>query len=135
MDWLESRAHIADLVHRYANHIIAGQYQQCAALFTAQAIFEVRQAKPGASATARMLNRAEGVEAIVAYLARSGSGSVCPMIHNLTIDISGDEANSSCIMAATVWAGGQVLIGQYADTYGRDREWRFTSRTYTIFRA
>jgi hypothetical protein len=130
---LESRARITDLVHRYANHIIAGTFQDCRALFTRDATFETRQGKPNDPSTLRTLNRAEGIDAILAYVGRS-AGGVCPMIHNLVIDISGDEAVSSCVMAATVWATGQVIVGQYHDTYRRDPDWRFASRAYTMFR-
>lgn len=130
---LESRSRITDLVHRYANHIIDGSFQECRVLFTRDATFETRQGRPGERSTVRTLNRAEGIDAILAYVGRS-AGGVCPMIHNLVIDICGDKAVSSCVMAATVWSTGQVIIGQYHDTYRRDPDWCFASRTYTMFR-
>ena len=133
LEALESRARIADLVHRYANHIVAGSFRECRVLFMPDATFETRQARPGDPSSVRTLSKAEGIDAILAYVGRS-VGDVCPMIHNLVIDISGDEAVSSCIMAATVWSTGQVIVGQYHDTYRRDPEWRFASRSYTMFR-
>ena len=133
LEALESRARITDLVHRYANHIVAGTFRECRVLFTPDATFETRQGRPGDTASVRTLSRAQGIDAILAYVGRS-AGGVCPMIHNLVIDISGNEAVSSCIMAATVWSTGQIILGQYHDTYRRDPEWRFASRAYTMFR-
>jgi SnoaL-like domain len=133
LELLESRAQIADLIHRYATYIVAGTFQECRALFAPDASFETRQARPADPASVRTLNKAEGIDAILAYVVR-GAGSVCPMIHNLIIDVSADRAVSSCMMAATVWKTGQVIIGQYHDTFRRDAEWRFASRAYTMFR-
>lgn len=124
---------ITHLVHRYANYIGAGTYQDCRSLFVPEATFETRQAVPGDPSSVRVVNRAEGIDAILDYVGRS-AGGVCPMIHNLVIDISGDEAVGASVMAATVWNRQQVIVGRYHDTFRRGHEWLFTSRTYTLFR-
>ena len=134
IELLESRASITDLVHRYAKNIAAGRFEDCAPLFTEHATFEVRQATPGNPESVRTLTKLVGVGAILSYVTRSGAGGVCPMIHNLLIDVSGHEATSSCVMAATVWANGQVIVGEYEDSYRREGDWRFISRVYTILR-
>ncbi len=131
--WLEAHVRITHLVHRYANYIGAGSYQECRALFAPRATFETRHGVPGDPSSIRILNRAEGIDAILDYIGRS-AGSVCPMIHNLVIDISGDDAIGTSVMAATVWNRQQVIVGRYHDTFRRGSEWLFTSRTYTMFR-
>jgi hypothetical protein len=134
LELLLSRARISDLVHRYANHIGGGRFLECRSLFWPRASFETRQQRPGDASSTQVLSRAEGIEAILAYIGRS-AGGVCPMIHNLVIDISGDEAVGSSVMAATVWSSGQIIVGRYDDTFRREDGWRFASRTYTLFRA
>lgn len=133
LELLVSRARISDLVHRYANHIGCGTFQECRSLFMPDATFETRQQKPGDASMAQTLSTAQGIEDILAYVGRS-AGGVCPMIHNLVIDISGDDAVATSVMAATVWSNGQIIVGRYYDTFRRDAEWRFASRTYTMFR-
>ncbi len=131
--WLEAHVRITHLVHRYANYIGAGSYQECRALFVPEATFETREGLPGDPSSVCVLNRAEGIDAILAYIGRS-AGSVCPMIHNLVIDISGNEAVGISVMAATVWNRQQVIVGRYHDTFRLGAEWLFTSRAYTMFR-
>ena len=133
-DALEARAAITDLVYTYALNIRAGNGGECAKLFTADAVFEVREAVPGGRGAARPRTRLTGQDAIASYLARaSGSDTrVCPLIHNLLIRIDGPEATSSCVMTSFVWPSGQQFIGEYQDSYRYETGWRFTSRLFTI---
>jgi hypothetical protein len=70
------------------------------------------------------------------YVARStGAGSVCPLIHNLLIEVDGHDATCNSVMTAMVWASGKTMIGEYHDVLRYEGTWRFASRTYTIMRA
>jgi hypothetical protein len=132
----ESRAAIADLVHRYALNIRTGRGADCAALFTGDAVFEIREADPANQAAARVRKTLTGRDAIRDYLvAAAGSGIVvCPLIHNLLIEVDGDEARSNCIMNTRTWPSGHETIGEYRDRYRHESAWLFRSRVYTIFR-
>lgn len=133
-DLLLARAAIADLVHTYALNVRTGNGADCAALFTDDAVFEVREAPPSNPAAGRSRSRLEGRAAIAAYVARTASpeNRVCPLIHNLLIDVRGNEATSTCVMISVVWSSGRQLIGEYHDSYNFEKEWRFSSRVFTI---
>ena len=135
MSDLEARAAIADLVHGYARNIRAGRPEECGALFTSDAVFETRDAPLGRREPPRTRSRLEGRESIVAYLAHGASGDtrVCPMIHNLMIEVNGREAKSDCVMEAIV-SNGMTLFGEYHDRFRiEDGGWRFSSRLFNIF--
>jgi hypothetical protein len=131
--FLEARAAIADLVHIYARNVRRGKPGDCAALFTEDAIFEVKEGLLGAEGPGRVRTRLEGHDAIRRYLEQGASGTtrVCPMIHNLLIAVNGLEASSDCVMRA-IMSNGQTLLGEYQDRYRYDRGWRFTARIFTI---
>jgi hypothetical protein len=131
---LHARAAIADLVHTYAKNVRRGDGSECAQLFTEDAVFEVREpilGKPGVSCTR---SKVTGHDAIARYLSRTATpeSRVCPLIHNLLIEVNGCEATSSCVMTSIIWSTGQQLIGEYQDTYRYETGWRFASRVFTI---
>ena len=132
---LLARAAISDLVHTYALNVRSGNGASCAKLFTNDAVFEVRDA-PARNPEAEWLTRSrlEGHDAIAAYVARTATpeNRVCPLIHNLLIDVRGREATSTCVMISVVWSSGRQLIGEYLDSYRFEDGWRFTSRIFTI---
>lgn len=133
---LSGRAAIADLVHRYAFNIRRQRGRENIALFTDDAEFIVRNATPTDLDAAQTRTHVVGREAIADYIARSaGSGIlVCPIIHNLLIEIDGACAESSCLMTTRSWPAGHELIGEYHDSFRRDGDsWRFSKRVYTIF--
>jgi SnoaL-like domain len=131
----DCRAAIADLVHRYAFNIRTGRGADCAALFTEDAVFEIREAHPAKLAAARVRQSLAGRDAIRDYIVvAAGSGIlVCPLIHNLLIEVNGNEAHSNCIMTTRTWPAGRELIGEYRDAYRYESAWLFRSRVYTIF--
>jgi hypothetical protein len=57
---------------------------------------------------------------------------VCPLIHNLLIQINGREATSTCVMTSLVWSSGRQIVGEYQDSYRNETGWRFASRIFTI---
>jgi hypothetical protein len=131
---LEARAAIADLVHTYALHIRHANGAECVNLFTANGVFEVREARLDRPGIARTRAKLTGHEEIKSYLARTAASEtrVCPVISNLIIQVSGVEASSTCVMTSLVWSTGQQIVGEYADSYRYDNGWRFDSRVFTI---
>ena len=131
---LVARAAIADLVHTYALNIRTGNGAECVKLFTEDAVFEVREARVGSPGVGQTRSRLTGHDAISNYLARTATPEmrVCPLIHNLLIQITGREATSTCVMTSLLWSSGQQVIGEYQDSYRYQTGWRFTSRVFTI---
>lgn len=132
---LNARLAIADLVHTYALNIRRGNGADCVQLFTEDAVFEVRETPFGSPDVARLRSSLTGHEAISNYLVRAASAEtrVCPLIHNLLIQVNSRVATSTCVMTSLVWPTGQQLIGEYQDSYRYDTGWRFASRSFTIF--
>jgi SnoaL-like domain len=136
VELLAARAHISDVVYRYAFFIRNGDIDACMKLFTTDATFEVRQAIAGDPSSLCTRSKASGHEAILKFVSQSAAtAGVCPLIHNLLIDVNGRQATSSAVMTAVMLSGGQTVIGEYQDTFRLEDEWRFSSRVYTIFRA
>jgi hypothetical protein len=136
MEPLAARAAIADLIHTYARNIRAGRGADCVQLFTADAVFEVRQAPLGNSDAVLTRAKIAGHEALSNYLVgATGDARVCPLIHNLLIEVDGREALSNCVMTSLVWPSGQQLMGEYQDSFRFETRtgWRFSSRVFTIF--
>jgi hypothetical protein len=133
-DQLEARAAITDLVHTYAAHVRAGNGAACIELFTTDAEFEVREAYIGRDAAPRTRSKLTGRAAIANYLARTAAPEtrVCPLIHNLLIEVNDREATSTCVMVSLVWSSGRQIVGEYSDSYLKEDGWRFVSRICTI---
>ena len=134
LELLEARACVTDLVYRYAQNIRTGKFSDCLSLFTDDAVFEVREAPLGDQGPGHTRSRMTGHEAILSYLTQGASsgGGICPLIHNLLVDVNGHEAASSCVMMAIIGASGKNILGAYQDSYRYDCNWRFTARIFTI---
>lgn len=137
---LADKSEIADLIHTYALNIRKGQPELNAALFTADASFEIRQADPLSPETLTTIKRSEGLPAVMAVISGSTTGHrVFPAIHNLIVTLFGgasaDRASATSLMIATVFPGGSETLGDYDDSFRReDGGWRFSARIYTIYR-
>jgi len=132
----KTKAHraIADLVHGYALAIRRDRPEDAAVLFVENGWFEIRDGHPSRPEfTVR--SRLEGRAGVLAYLApNKGKPHPIPMIHNLMITLDGERASASSVMEAVIIESGTRVIGEYDDHFVReDGEWRFASRTYTIF--
>jgi hypothetical protein len=133
----QDRAEITDLVHRYALYVRQGHGAACGNLFTQDAIYdicEVAASSPRNLPTHR--NRIEGRPAIAEYIAQAGSGSVriCPLIHNILVEIEGDTATGTAMLESRTWPAGHEFIGEYQDTFRREEvRWLFASRTFTLY--
>jgi hypothetical protein len=137
-DETADRLDLADLVHAYARAVRERRTLDCAALFTDDGVFEIRERNPADPASNQLRAALEGREAIGAYVSTSTGGSVrvCPLIHNLMVSLAGDEAEGNCVMETRSWPPGSELIGEYHDSFRRTAEgWRFSRRVYTILRA
>jgi hypothetical protein len=70
----------------------------------------------------------------MAYL-NDGAASqtrLCPLIHNLIIRVNGQQASSNSAMLVFVLTTGKKILGEYADSFRYQHDWRFCARTYTI---
>ncbi|MFM5932010.1 MAG: nuclear transport factor 2 family protein [Novosphingobium sp.] len=134
---LAAKADIADLVHTYALNIRRGQPDACAALFTQDATFEVRDCDPFHPKDAVQRYRKVGRSEIAGSIGAAGASvRMFPAIHNLIVTIDGDEAKATSLMIATAFPSLNETIGDYDDSFRCEAGvWRFTSRIYTIYRA
>ena len=133
---LLARAAIGDLVHGYARHIRDGQGAAAAALFGDEAVFEVRSVAEGTRGLSTVRARFEGRAALERYLVQgdAANAAVCPLIHNLMIEVDGDTASANSVMTTLVWPSGKQIVGEYHDRFHHDgTRWRFASRVFTIF--
>lgn len=132
---LAARAAIADVLHGYARGVRNGDPAACAAMFTEDAVFEIREADPNEASGYRVRQVLSGRAAIQAYLQQGAVASVkvCPLIHNLMIEVNGAEASSNCMMSAWVLPAGRQVLGEYQDRYRWQQGWRFSARVYTIW--
>lgn len=134
IELLEARAAITELVHVYALNIRSGNAAACARLFTEDAVFEVRE-RLGGTGTIRTRSTLTGRAAIAAYLTAGAASQtrLCPLIQNLIIRVSGQQAtSSSSAMVAFVLTTGDRILGEYEDSFRYEDEWRFCSRIFTI---
>ena len=127
---LEARMEIADLIYGYAQRVREGRGRQCEALFTDDAIFEVRHAETFGATSYMTRRRIEGRQAIAEDIAKSaGAVAVCPVISNLLIVFEGPVARSTCVMHTI---GGLGVVGEYRDAFRFEDCWRFSERIFTI---
>lgn len=131
---IENRAAIADVVHGYAYAIRHARHADAAALFTEDGTFETREGMPGQTDPV-IRSRFEGREQFHAYLAKGAAASVtmCPMIHNLMIEVDGQTARATSVMMGQVLGTGNSILGEYQDSFRYEGKWLFASRIYTIF--
>jgi hypothetical protein len=131
---MAARAAITEVLYGYARGVRNGDVSACVEMFTHDAVFEVRDAAHAEPAGYRVRHVLRGPEEIRTYLQQGAVASVkvCPLIHNLMIEVDGLEASSNCMMSAWVLPAGRQVIGEYEDRYRWDQGWRFASRVYTI---
>lgn len=134
LDQVESRAQIADLVHRYARCIRYDEPELVAALFTSDGTFEVHDGHPDRPEFTVRSHYANAAEILAHMAPNKGKPHPVPLIHNLIIALDGDTATGNCMMEAQIYGGSHKVCGEYRDTFQREHgQWRFASRIYTIF--
>lgn len=133
IDWLESRAQIEDLVHRYTECVRDRREGEVAGLMAADAWVELHHGDALDPDSTTLHERFAGKEAILGSFQQvAGNDAVVwPMIHNLRIEIEGDTARSRCVMASSVRPHGFQYVGEYHDTFRREHgRWLFASRIF-----
>lgn len=126
-------ASIANLVHRYAQHVDAGELEDAAALFT-HAQIKLRTAEGDEITDAPSLLEHWRR---VAILYDDGTPRTKHMMTNLIIEVSDDGDRATCSSYYTVLqvdSSGTmavILAGRYLDQFQcSDGEWRFSLREY-----
>lgn len=138
IDELESRAEITDLVHRYTEAIRGRSPAKVLDLMVADVVVELHHADPDDIAKTELMTRYSGHDEIRgSFVEQAGdTARVWPMIHNLRIELAGDEARSTCVLASQIWPHGVQYVGEYRDTFRRvDGAWRFASRIHVGYGA
>lgn len=135
LETLAAKSAIADLVHTYALNIRRGQADRCGALFTVDATFEVRDCDPVDQTSARQRYIKVGRDDVAASIGSSGSAvRVFPQIHNLIVEVNGDQASATSLMIGKRLPGGGETLGDYQDSFRREGgKWLFSARIYTIY--
>ncbi len=131
---LVAKAAITDLLFNYAKSIRNGDVDAAIAMFTDDAVFEIRDAAPEEPDGYRVRQRLSGRTEILAYLQQGSLASVriYPLIHNPIVEVTGTRASSNSMMTAWILPVGKQLIGEYHDQYRWNGAWLFSARTYTI---
>ncbi len=133
---LESREAITGLVYRYAELIRLGRPSETFQLMAEDAVVELRHADPADPSSSTLITRFVGHEQIRgSFREHAGEGArVWPMLHNLRIELDGDQASSVCVLASAVWPVGRQFVGEYRDTYRRiEGAWKLASRSHIGF--
>lgn len=126
-------AAIANLVHRYAQHVDAGELEDAAALFThAQINLRTTDGNEITDASGLLEHWRR-----VAILYDDGTPRTKHIMTNLIIEVSDDGDWATCSSYYTVLqvdrsgAMAVILAGRYLDQFQcSDGEWRFSAREY-----
>lgn len=133
---LEDRQAITDLIHAYARAVRRRRHGDCLAMMSEDAVTEVRHADREQPGEGTLLSRFDGKLAIAeGFIATAGeSAHLWGMVHNIEIEIDGDEARAVCVMMAMIWPHGKEYVGEYSDRLRREAGgWRFSERVHTVF--
>ena len=123
---LEDKEAIRDLMSAYCFHLDNGEFQEFAALFTDDGIFE-------SGPLGKLCGRKAIHDFIAAHVPRAGEGPArkhCTMNH--VIRVNGDEAHADSYIVVLREAEAGIiasLAGRYEDQLVRDGgQWRFKVR-------
>jgi uncharacterized protein (TIGR02246 family) len=121
---LEDREEIKELTARYCRHVVRGEGEAVANLFTDDGVLDLPDS--GRSPV-------RGREALLKFYRRSviEPEVAIPFIQNHIIEVSGDEAHGTCAIEARFSRNGESIMaaGYYEDKYRRERgRWRFAER-------
>lgn len=133
---LEDRQAITDLIYRYTESIRQQRPKECLDYFTVDALVELRHTDLEQPGHSRLQDRFVGKKEIASSFDKTAGASahIWPVIHNLRIELDGDQASSCCVMRSVIWPYGKEYVGEYRDTFRRDQgSWKFTARVFTLF--
>ena len=136
LDRIEARLDIAELIHTYARCIRYDRPDEVGALFTEDGSFELREGHPD-EADHTVKYRLEGRDSVHAQMSHNkGTAHPVPLIHNLIVELDGDQATSTCVMNGTIYGTAHAIMGEYRDTFRRvGGKWLFSARVFTMFAA
>jgi hypothetical protein len=134
IDRLEAESAIARLVHAYARAVRREETERFHELFLPTGTFELRSGHPDRTGY-KVLQRFETPDALVAFLLEGkGKPHPVPLIHNLMIEVDGDTATASCMMAAPIYGTDREILGEYCDRLVRiEGRWLFSERIFTVY--
>lgn len=136
LDIIEARLACTDLVHSYARLIRSDRPDEVAALFTDDGSFEGRNGHPDSAEYTVMFHNQSRAEVHAYMAANKGKPHPVPLIHNLSIEVSGETAQGNAVMEAQIYGHDTSIIGEYNDSFRRvNGKWYFASRVYTVFRG
>ena len=136
IDELESREAITQLVYSYAEAVRNRAYPRVLDLMAEDCVVELRHADPDDLERSGPIARYAGRDQIgQSFEAQAGEEArVWPMIHNLRIELAGDEARAISVLVSAVWPQGEEYVGEYRDRFRRiDGRWYFASRLHLDF--
>lgn len=134
---LADREEIRELIARHAHRVAHGE--SFADLFTEDGVYINRYPNNpvhelrGRKAIAAAFDSTPGH---IAPGRSAGMSDALPMIHNIAIEISGDEATGICSNELRITEHGKSIIasGYYQDRYRRENgRWKFALRDITFF--
>jgi hypothetical protein len=128
---LADREEIRELIARYAQRV--AQRQPFFDLFTEDGVYRNHYEN-------NPVSELRGRKAIGDFMdkrpADAALGGAIPQIHNIVLEISGDEARGICSNELRISENGKSIIasGYYIDKFRRENgRWRFASREITWF--
>ncbi len=135
IDAIESRNACTDLVHAYARFIRSDQPERAHELYLPDGTFEVRDGHPDKPEFTVRSHNASAAEVHAHLAPNKGKPHPVPLIHNLSIEVDGDEATGNCVMVARIYGADIKVTGEYHDSFRRiGGRWYFASRIYTIYK-
>lgn len=136
IDELESREAITEVIHRYTEAVRRRAHPDVLDLMVEDCVIELRHADPDDPTRSEPITRYAGHDEIRGSFADQAGGEarIWPMVHNLRIEIDGDEARSTCVLVSAIWPYGEQNVGEYRDTFRRvSGRWYFASRVFVGF--
>lgn len=133
---IEDHRAITDLIYRYTEAIRNQRPADCLDYLADDAVVELRHTVPDRPGQSTLHERFVGRQELASSFDQTAGSSACiwPMIHNLRIELDGDEARACCVMMSAIWPHGKEFVGEYRDTLRRDADgWHFTERVFTLF--
>jgi ketosteroid isomerase-like protein len=121
---LADRDEIKELTARYCWHVVHGEGEAVAMLFTDDGVLDVSGAD---------FKAVRGREALLKFYRASVREPevAIPFIQNHIIEVAGDDAKGTCAIEARFARNGESVTaaGYYEDKYRRERgKWRFAER-------
>jgi hypothetical protein len=130
---LQDRAEIREIIARYSYNASRGQCGEAmGALFTEDGVFDARA--PGGQTSDILV---EGQEKLREFFDKMRPGATTPMIHDMILNLRGDEATGTCVLDSPCYTGERRgYVGYYEDQFRRvGGRWKFKTRVFFFFQG